>query len=92
MKRMKLTPAGRVVVFLIIAAIIVGGVVAAYTMFGPSELIENFNSDNLKNFVEQKKQDSAKPADNDANKVVEKPEENKSIGTEINLSLDEWIG
>lgn len=92
MKRMKLTPAGRVVVFLIIAAIIVGGVVAAYTMFGPSELIENFNSDNLKNFVEQKKQDSAKPADNDANKVVEKPEENKPIGTEIDLSLDEWIG
>ena len=46
---MKLTPAGRVVVFIIIAALVIGGALAAYKFFAPAELIENFQSDKLEN-------------------------------------------
>lgn len=79
MKRMKLTLAGRVVVFVLIAAIVCGGGFWAYKNFAPADLIENFGSDNLGNYE-----------NNDGNK---NNVENVSVNsTVVNLSLDEWIG
>lgn len=49
MKRMKLTVAGRVVIFILIAAILCTGGYFAYKHFAPADLISNFGSDNLSN-------------------------------------------
>ena len=86
MKRMKLTLAGRIVVFVLIAAIVCGCGFVGYK-YMPADLIDNFGSDNLGNYTDG----------NDNNKV---DNEVKTNGTEqivtsnatINLSLDEWIG
>lgn len=89
MTRMKLTPAGRVVVFIIIAALVIGGALAAYKFFAPAELIENFQSDKLENYEKNE------PVKHGADKTPEsaKPVQNKiNSSDEINLSLDEWIG
>lgn len=89
MTRMKLTPAGRVVVFVIIAALVIGGALAAYKFFAPAELIENFQSDKLENYEKDE------PAKQGVDKTPEsaKPVQNKiNNSDEINLSLDEWIG
>lgn len=86
MKRMKLTTAGRVVIFILVAAILCGAAFFAYNYFAP-KLIENFGSDNLGSYPE--KNESPKPA------ATAKPSEaNKAdvSSAEINLSLDEWIG
>lgn len=87
MKRMKLTLAGRIVVFVLIAAIVCGCGFFGYKYLLPADLIDNFGSDNLGNYTEG----------NDNNKVDDevKPNENEQIDTSnatINLSLDEWIG
>ena len=90
MTRMKLTPAGRVVAFIIIAAIVIGGAFAAYKIFAPAELIDSFQSDKLQNYEKSEpvKQDHEKIPDKKPETV--KPVENKE--PIINLSLDEWIG
>ena len=49
MKRMKLTVAGRVVIFILIAAILGTGGYFAYKNFAPAGLIDNFGSDSLGN-------------------------------------------
>lgn len=88
MTRMKLTPAGRGVLFIIIAALVIGVAFAAYKLFAPAELIENFQSDVLQNFEKsepvktpERKPEEVRHAQNDVN-----------ASGEINLSLDEWIG
>lgn len=87
MKRMKLTLAGRIVVFILIAAILCGVGFAAYKV-APG-LIDDFGSDNLSNFTDD---------DNDinVNSGTDKNNNNQiavnTDSTEINLSLDEWIG
>ena len=89
MTRMKLTPAGRVVVFIVIAALVIGGALAAYKFFAPAELIENFQSDKLGNY--EKSEPIKQPAQN---KPATKPAPQQTDMSEpvINLSLDEWIG
>lgn len=85
MKRMKLTLAGRIVVFVLIAAIVFGCGFLGYKYLLPADLIDNFGSDNLGNYDDGN--------DNVGNEV--KPNENEQIDvsdTTINLSLDEWIG
>lgn len=87
MKRMKLTLAGRIVAFVLIAAIVCGCGFVGYKYLLPADLIDNFNSDSLGNFVNK----------NDANvdnKVNQNNENNvaNNNNTTINLSLDEWIG
>ena len=92
MKRMKLTLAGRIVIFVLIAAILCG---LGYTAvkFAPG-LIENFGSDNLGNFTDDTNPGNNVDADKDTNKT-DKPD-NQTSGNKsnkvINLSLDEWIG
>ena len=82
MKRMKLTLAGRIVVFALIAAIVCGCGFVGYKYFAPADLIENFGSDNLGNYDDNK---------NNGNET--KPNNNVNVNdTVINLSLDEWIG
>ena len=81
MKRMKLTTAGRVVIFALIAVLVCGAAFFAYKHFAP-QLIEHFGSDNLGSYT-----DSNDPT------APNTPTESKHNGsTEINLSLDEWIG
>lgn len=82
MKRMKLTVAGRVVVFILIAALLCTGGYFGYKHFAPAELIDNFSSDVLGN----------NEKDNNAN-VDKVNDKNIDVSdTTINLSLDEWIG
>lgn len=86
MKRMKLTLAGRIVVFVLIAAIVCGCGFVGYKYLMPADLIDNFGSDNLGNYTENN--------DNTVDNAV-KPSENEQIDVSnatINLSLDEWIG
>lgn len=86
MKRMKLTLAGRIVVFVLIAAIVCGCGFVGYKYLVPADLIDNFGSDSLGNYTDGN--------DNTVGNEV-KPNENEQIDvsdTTINLSLDEWIG
>lgn len=90
MKRMKLTPAGRAVAFVLIAALVIGGVYTAYKFFAPAELIEDFQTDVLQNFEKKEpvKQISEKT-------TAKKSEVAQPVGNAepvINLSLDEWVG
>ena len=85
MKRMKLTLAGRVVVFALIAAIVCGCGFVGYKYLAPADLIDNFGSDNLGSYTDN--QDS-----NEAD-VTTKPDNNVITNdATINLSIDEWIG
>ena len=77
MKRMKLTFAGRVVVFVLIAALLCTGGYFGYKYLAPADLIDNFNSDIL---VNNEKDDDV------VNKNIDVSD------ATINLSLDEWIG
>lgn len=80
MKRIKLTLAGRIVVFALIAAIVCGCGIVGYKHFAPANLIDNFGSDNLGNYTDN---------------VETKPNGNESMDVNnntINLSFDEWIG
>lgn len=77
MKRMKLTVAGRVVVFILIAALLCTGGYFGYKHFAPADLIENFDSDTLGNNKNVSNVNKNNKPTND---------------TTINLSLDEWIG
>lgn len=87
MKRMKLTPAGRIVAFVLIAAIMCGCGFMAYKHFAPADLIEDFGSDNLGNYTDNSETVGAtNPKPNDNKPVVNVNDET------INLSLDEWIG
>lgn len=87
MKRMKLTLAGRIVVFVLIAAIVCGCGFVGYKYFAPADLIDSFGSDNLGNYNDNV---------NDNNSVVAtNPNDNTTAGVNdavINLSFDEWIG
>ena len=78
--KLRLTKAGRVVVFLLVAAIICVGGYFGYSHFvgDPAELISNFGSDSL---------EANKPDKNNQTAVAVNPND-----TTINLSLDEWIG
>ena len=75
--KMRLTKTGRIVVFLLIAAMLCTGGFFGYKHFvgdNPVNLIENFKSDKLSNKTEA---------------AAQKVDVND---TTINLSLDEWIG
>lgn len=92
MKRMKLTLAGRIVVFIMIAAILCGIGYAAIK-FAPG-LVENFGSDNLGNFTDDFNPGNNVDTNNNPDKT-NKPDNQTSVNKrdkEINLSLDEWIG
>lgn len=84
MKRMKLTLAGRIVVFALIAAIVCGCGIVGYKHFAPSDLIEDFESDKLGNYDDDKGGSGATKPNNNVSTNVD--------DTTINLSLDEWIG
>lgn len=88
MKRMKLTAAGRVVAFILIAAIITVGAFVAWKYLAPAELIESFGSDMLKDKVSGqrpiKKADVQKPVSNQNKDQIEE--------VVINVSYDEWCG
>ena len=91
MKRMRLTTAGRVVIFALIAILVCGAAFFAYKHFAP-QLIEHFGSDNLGNYSDNKtnndKNDPTAP-------ITPNEDDDKPVSTgttEINLSLDEWIG
>lgn len=92
MKRMKLTLAGRIVVFVLIAAILCGIGFATYKV-APG-LVDNFGSDVLGNFGNDKTENKT-PATNTGSSTA-KPNASQTAfdnsKTEINLSLDEWIG
>lgn len=77
MKRMKLTVAGRVVVFILVAALLCTAGYFGYKHFAPAGLIENFGSDVLENNEKVENVNNKNNVTNDAT---------------INLSLDEWIG
>lgn len=90
MKRMRLTTAGRVVIFILVAAILCGAAFFAYKYFAP-KLIENFGSDNLVSQMNNGKTDK----DTGASKVpAASTEKNKGKDEElvINVSYDEWCG
>lgn len=91
MKRMRLTTAGRVVIFALIAILVCGAAFFAYKHFAP-QLIEHFGSDNLGNYSDNKTNNDK----NDPTAPITPNEDNDkptSTGVaEINLSLDEWIG
>lgn len=87
MKRMKLTTAGRVVIFALIAVLVCGAAFFTYKHFAP-QLIEHFGSDNLGNYSDNKTNNDK----NDHIVPITPNEDNNSGTTEINLSLDEWIG
>lgn len=91
MKRMRLTTAGRVVIFALIAILVCGAAFFAYKHFAP-QLIEHFGSDNLGSYSDNKtnndKNDPTAP-------ITPNEDDDKPVSTgttEINLSLDEWIG
>lgn len=80
--KLRLTKAGRVVVFLLVAAIIGVGGYFGYQRFGgeTSILIGSFGTDSLDQSVSDKSEDKA-------------PVQNTDVSNDaINLSLDEWIG
>ena len=85
---MKLTAAGRVVAFILIAAIVAVGVFVAWKFLAPAELIDSFGSDQLKDKVSSqspiKKNDVQKPASNAA--------EDNDADLVIDVSYDEWCG
>lgn len=93
MKRMKLTPAGRVVVFILIAAILCGlGYAARNVVPG---LIDDFGSDSLGNFTDDTNGGNSGNTNNDINKTDKLDDNHPSVNKNnkaINLSLDEWIG
>lgn len=83
MKRMKLTLAGRIVVFVLIAAIVCGCGYIGYRYLDHAGLIDSFGSDQLDNYTDGNDGvDQTKPSQN----VIDTDD------TTINLSLDEWIG
>ena len=85
MKRMKLTLAGRIVVFVLIAAIVCGCGFVGYKYL-PADLIDNFGSDTLGNYTDQNEPSSNDKNNGNSNKPVDVSND------AINLSLDEWIG
>ena len=94
MKRMKLTLAGRIVVFLLIAAIVCGAGFVGYKYLAPS-LIENFGSDNLGEFSDNDGDSINAGINNNTpapNEPADDPKQDKPADNVINLSLDEWIG
>lgn len=90
MKRMKLTPAGRFVAFLLIAAIVFGGVFAGWKYFAPVDTDNGVESESMQSHEVEDKKPSQKPVKVSANTESKKQDGNSSA--EINLSLDEWIG
>lgn len=88
MKRMKLTAAGRVVAFILIAAIIAVGAFVAWKYLAPAELIESFGSDILKDKVSS--QSPIKKAD--AQKPVSDQSKDQTEEVILNVSYDEWCG
>lgn len=90
MKRMKLTLAGRIVAFVLIAAILCGVGFVGYKYVAP-ELIGQFESDELGNFTEGDKSTDNGAVSGNKDKIDNTPIDNKDNKV-INLSLDEWIG
>ena len=93
MKRMKLTAAGRVVLFILIAAILCGACYVGYQYLRP-KLIGQFGTDNLGEFpvnpdtvVIDTEKDA--PTHNEPNHTQNNQKTEINV---INLSLDEWIG
>lgn len=91
MKRMKLTPAGRFVVFVIIAAIIVCGSLAAWKIMKPANIIDDIKMEASEEGT-PKANEAAKPVKQEAPKASINENITKLDNKEINLSLDEWIG
>lgn len=89
MKRMKLTPEGRVVAFIMIAVIIVGVAFAAYKFMIPVGQPNKAVADKIDNKVSEQSTSvnnskTSVPTESTNSKPVEAPV--------INLSFDEWIG
>ena len=86
MKRMKLTLAGRLVVFVLVAALVVGAGVVGVKYFAPAGLVDGFGSDSL----------NSPSNNNDKTPVATQPKDPVQDGKDevatINLSVDEWIG
>lgn len=90
MKRMKLTPAGRIVAFVLIAAIIIGVAFVAYNFFAPADLIESFGIDKLTDKVSnQNSKDTGSKVPSPAAPVNNKSSEDELV---LNVSYDEWCG
>lgn len=86
MRRMKLTPAGRAVVFFLIVTIVICGIFTVYK-FAPSEVVEKLEV----NKVEvHEGNDKTEAGDKTQNSVIK----NEAITNPIvlNVSFDEWIG
>lgn len=91
MKRMKLTAAGRVVAFILIAAVLVGGVFAARSLLPTAEVAEDLSVENPKVNTVANKADAPSPGHNF--KDADKKEENvQNEDLTINVSYDEWCG
>ena len=82
--RFRLTKAGRIVIFLIIASLVWSGAYLAYKHFAPADLIDKFESDNLVSNT-----DATSPTKDN---VVSPNKDTNVNDATINLSLDEWIG
>ena len=85
--KLRLTKAGRVVIFVLIAAIVCTGGFFAWKHFGDeaAALIDSFGSDKLEqNVVEETTTPNKTETNKEQNVDVSEPV--------INLSLDEWIG
>lgn len=89
MKRMRLTTAGRVVIFVLIAAVLCCAAFFAYKHFAP-KLIDRFGSDDLDNYTDGA--NITTPTNPTGNKHSDSVGGENIAYEEINLSLDEWIG
>lgn len=89
MKRMKLTPAGRLVVFVVIAAILTAGVLAA-AKFMPEEIVKEVSA--KKDPVQSPGVVYAENNKAETKADTKKPNQTTEQSNVINLSLDEWIG
>ena len=87
---MKLTPAGRFVAFLLIAAIVFGGAFAGWKYFAPVDTDNGVESESMQSNEVVDKKPSQKPV-KAADDIKDKGQ-NDSSSDVINLSLDEWIG
>lgn len=82
--RFRLTKAGRMVIFALLAVVLCVGAYFGYQHFAPADLIDKFESDTL-----VPNTDATSPTKED----VVTPNKDTSVDdTTINLSLDEWIG
>lgn len=86
MKRMKLTLAGRIVIFILIVAIVGGCGYMGYRYLDNAGVIDNFASDKLGHYPDNNNVSENNSNQNSGKNSIDMKD------TTINLSLDEWIG